>query len=143
MKLLNKISYFKALFQHPIIGSAPSSTADEDAKLLSGLGELTVNLKATNGRSYWYYFFADERMDDVISYLFKKNGLAPEFHMSHYNTYYFSLRPSYRIECRHLNANPQFKNFTKSIKPFYPRIKADDARIIQVRLEIAQKQNMR
>lgn len=154
MNIYNGIETLRNLFRPVIIANGPGHTAADDARILAGIGTGAGIVCSNNGITYWYYFIDDEKNLDLAQALFRRNGLAPRFHWSHYDVvtqktfsiatkpyvfidYNNKTHPTLRIAEQHLRRNPQFDGFLGDINYNSGKIPTiDDMALNQLRAKM-------
>lgn len=91
-------------------------TPHQDARALAALSCGVLQLRAMNGRHYWYFFIKDIKNRDLVRFLLRRNGLRPEFHMSNY---YAEPHPVFRVQMTVLNKSKFLSEFAQMVKVAY------------------------
>lgn len=161
MSLYELGANIRDLFKPTIIAPNVGTDAVADAKFLAGLAAGTAVLYANNGMLYWYYFIADVANRDVVEFLFNRNGLAPQYHLSRYYSVAPAFRnhgatyltnvsdyvlvdhmfkhPVFRMRTRSLDKNPQFNDFINSIESDIDKYTVTPAIMAHLRENMAQQ----
>jgi len=141
VNLYNKIQRIKNWFHPRGVVVPVEHNAADDAELLSCLCDEVLNLRARNGRHYWYYFPTNAEKLDVVKYLLNRNGVHPKVHFSYYCAYGNLGRLSLRLRTWYFLRNPNVKKFVDSINN---KVAASpsvlEQKIATIRSEMGQRQ---
>lgn len=98
---------------------------EADAKLLADMSSRIIDIKASNGKKYQYFFVSYSARPDVMLFLARRNGVKMQFHNSSYNSTKHR-DPVLRIREDVVNKNPEVKEFLDKVKAYEKLNKSKD-----------------